>query len=173
MRVLFYTLFYVNIFFCNTKELYANVTVPPPIQLTNDLWVAPVNQFILFPTTGKITVQYIGLFQNEISQEQSRPDSSALENAVPADAASKKTKTFILPFPKGADSPDSVISIELKPGIQQIQKSFTLNVPLGSFEWRPNHFAFLPGVTILMINDPNVKIIMQSADFIQDVRDHQ
>lgn len=163
MRFLFYTLFYCIFLFSGANILHASnaeeelnsiqktVTIPPPIQLANSAWLPAVNQFILMPAEGRILVYYAGIFNNGSKLEQS-------------------TKNFILPLPKGANVP-SVMSVKLSEGVQQIQTSFTLNAPFGQFDWRPHQLTILPGVTILMINDNSAKILMNSADFIQDFQD--
>ncbi len=162
MRSLSSTLLYLIICFVSLQitaqnPLYADsdvpsdVKIPPAFELSNNLWLASVNQFVLIPLTGKVAVYYIGMFNNNSIEPNSK-------------------KNFILPFPKSSTQ-TSMLSVELEEGVQQIQSTFYLDAPFGNFTWEAGQFSSLPGVTVIALKDSSAKISMESADFIHDTSD--
>lgn len=126
----------------------ADVVIPPPTVLPHSgVWLPSVNQYILIPEQGKLSVYYVGMFQNN-----SVLTNSMLQIPLPKNFQDLKIiGNQNLQIEKSLHSQSLVVAMNLAHGLNQISATFSLEAPYGIAKWLPADLQQLPGVTIIMM----------------------
>jgi len=126
----------------------ADVIIPPPTVLPHTgFWLPSVNQYILIPEHGKLSVYYVGMFQNNSTLTNSKVQIPLPKNFQDLKIIGNQN----LKIEKSSQTQSLVVGMALTHGLNQISATFSLDAPYGIAKWLPADLQQLPGVTIIMM----------------------
>jgi hypothetical protein len=126
----------------------ADVIIPPPTVLPQTgFWLPSVNQYILIPEHGKLSVYYVGMFQNNTTLTNSKVQIPLPKNFQDLKIIGNQN----LKIEKSLQTQSLVVGMALTHGLNQISATFSLDAPYGIAKWLPADLQQLPGVTIIMM----------------------